>query len=83
MRTEAEQILADVIGSDAAVGRYVYVLPAFGGYDIIMHESPDKRRLTDKEQDEFRERIRERMHDLAIQHAPPQTAKTNGGPIPE
>ena len=35
MQTEVKEILESVIGSDEALGRYVYVLPAFSGNDVI------------------------------------------------
>ena len=79
IRYEADQILADVIGSDDALGRYIYVLPEFTGYDIVIHEEPDKRQLTDKEHDDLRARIRKRMNELALQHMPPTPeAKATG-----
>jgi hypothetical protein len=82
MRIEAEEIWRNVIGSDEALGRYVYVLPAFDGYDIIMHELPEKRPMTDKERDEFGDRIRKRMSELGNEYAPPREEKAGIGPLP-
>jgi len=82
MQTEVKEILESVIGSDEALGRYVYVLPAFSGYDIIMHEPSDKRSMTDKELDEFSARIRKRMNELGIQYARPGDEKAKTGSLP-
>jgi len=57
-------------------------LPAFSGYDIIMHEPSDKRSMTDKELDEFSARIRKRMNELGIQYAPPGDEKAKTGSLP-
>ncbi len=80
---EADRILADVTGSDHALGRYIYILPVFYGYEIVIHEKPDKPYLTDKERDEFRDRIQTRMFELARKYAPPHTAKTSTEPFVE
>jgi hypothetical protein len=74
IRGEADRILAEIIGSHDASGRYVYVLPASDGYDIIIHEEPGERLLTAKEQEKFRDSIRKRMNEVALQYAPPPNA---------